>query len=71
MKPSDSNRPEQERMIKNIVLGILVWGVALAVGAYIFRGEHDLRKPLIILFFVVGFLAFWGWLLWRRFGSRS
>jgi hypothetical protein len=68
MKPlDDPNQAEQRRMLLNIIWGISIWGGLLALGAFSFRQEYDFRKPLIVLFFVGAFLAFWIYLLRRRF----
>lgn len=53
-------------VLRNIVLGLLAWGVVLGLGAYLFRGQHDYRKPLIIIGCVVLFIGFWGLMLWQR-----
>ena len=73
MKPENEQR---DVIIPYIVMGLLVWGALLALGAYLFRGQHDLRKPLIILACVGVFVGFWGLLLFfnrRRLlrGSRT
>lgn len=65
MQPSDDRR---DLIIPYIIIGLIVWGALLALGAYVFRGQHDLRKPLIILACVGTFVGFWGVLLWVNRG---
>ena len=59
---------KRDLIIPYIVIGLIVWGALLALGAYVFRGQHDLRKPLIILACVGTFVGFWGVLLWINRG---
>ena len=70
--PSD----QRQRAIPYIVIALIVWGTLLAVGTFVFRGEYDFRKPLIVLACVWLFVGFWGLMLWvhrRRLkrGSRT
>jgi hypothetical protein len=48
----------------------VIWAGLFAVGAYLNLGadrpSYDLRKPLIILGCMAGFLTFWGMALWMR-----
>ena len=53
-------------ILRNIVIGLFVWGLALSLGAFIFRNEHDYRKPLIIMGCVLFFVSFWSFMLWQR-----
>jgi O-antigen/teichoic acid export membrane protein len=59
---------KRDLMIPYIVIGLIIWGAILALGAYVFQGQHDLRKPLIILACVGTFVGFWGVLLWINRG---
>lgn len=59
---------KRELIIPYIVIALILWGALLGVGAYVFRGQHDLRKPLIILACVGTFVGFWGMLLWINRG---
>lgn len=47
-----------------ILTAVAAWGIFLAVGVYLEIGadhpRHDLRKALIVLATVGGFLVFWG-----------
>jgi hypothetical protein len=52
------------RLIAVLIVALLAWGVIHAVGAY--RFNHDLRRPAMVLACVLGFLGFWGLLLWGR-----
>ena len=65
MKANDDKR---DLIIPYIVIALIVWGALLALGAYVFRGQHDLRKPLIILACVGTFVGFWGVALWINRG---
>jgi len=51
---------------------LVIWAGLFAAGAYLELGagrpRHDLRKPLIILGCMAGFLIFWAIALWRRSG---
>ncbi len=62
MKPEPVDR--RDLMIPLLVTVLLVWGLLLALGAYLFRGEFDIRKPIIILACVGTFVGFWGLMLW-------
>jgi hypothetical protein len=65
MKPDEVKR---ELIIPYILISLLIWGAIIALGAYVFRGQHDYRKPLIILACVGTFVGFWGLLLWFNRG---
>jgi hypothetical protein len=53
-----------------IAAALVVWAGLFALGAYLQPGvdqpRHDLRKALIVLGCMAGFLAIWGGALWRR-----
>ncbi len=53
-----------------LAVALVVWAGIFAAGAYFEVGadtpRHDIRKPLIILGCMAGFLAFWGLALWLR-----
>jgi membrane protein DedA with SNARE-associated domain len=53
-----------------LAAALVLWAILFAVGAYLEIGvdqpRHDLRKPLIILACMAGFLVFWGLALWFR-----
>jgi hypothetical protein len=53
-----------------LATALIVWAGLFAAGAYLNLGadrpRHDVRKPLIILGCMAGFLAFWGAALWLR-----
>jgi hypothetical protein len=59
---------ERTLIIPYIVISLIIWGALLALGAYLFKGQHDARKPLIILACVGAFVGFWGILLWANRG---
>jgi hypothetical protein len=46
------------------MLAVLVWGAILAAGAWTFN--HDIRRPLVVMACVLGFLGFWGAMLASR-----
>ncbi len=53
-----------------LAAGLIAWASLFALGAYLEWGadqpHHDVRKPLIILTTMAGFLSFWGLALWLR-----
>ncbi len=53
-----------------LAFALVLWAGLFATGAYLNLGadrpRHDLRKPLIILGCMAGFLTFWGAALWLR-----
>ena len=53
--------PGAEKIIRWIMIGIVVWGIAHAIGAWTLN--HDARRPLVVLACVAGFLGFWAMLL--------
>ena len=58
--------PGAERLIRWLFGGLIVWGIAQAIGAYTFN--HDPRRPLVVLACMGAFLGFWLALLkiWRK-----
>jgi hypothetical protein len=52
-----SEADEKRKIVFWIVLGIVAWGIVLAVGDY--WANHDPRRPLIIMACVVLFVGFW------------
>lgn len=67
-----TNRPQPWLAFGLIAAALVVWAGLFALGAYLEWGadrpRHDLRKPLIILACMAGFLTFWGAALWLRAG---
>lgn len=61
-----STPPGAERLIRLIIGGLVVWGVAQAIGAYTLN--YNPLRPLIVLACVAAFLGFWLVLLavWRK-----
>ena len=57
----DETRSKQQATKRKIVfwiaVGILVWGIVLAVGDFL--ANHDRRRPAIIVSSVVIFVGFW------------
>jgi len=53
--------PGAEKIIRWIMIGIVVWGIAHAIGAWTLN--HDARRPLVVLTCVAAFLGFWSTLL--------
>jgi membrane protein DedA with SNARE-associated domain len=57
-----------------IMLGVTAWGIFLAVGSYLGGIDpaggsflrHDVRRSLVILACVAGFLTFWALMLRSR-----
>jgi uncharacterized membrane protein HdeD (DUF308 family) len=56
------------RLIALLIAAVLAWGIFHAIGAY--RFNHDPRRAIMVLACVLGFLAFWGLLLWNRARQR-
>ncbi len=56
--------PGAENIIRWIMIGIVIWGIAHAIGAWTLN--HDARRPLIVLACVAAFLGFWTALLAAR-----
>jgi drug/metabolite transporter (DMT)-like permease len=54
----------QSRLIWLLILAVLVWGIYHAVGAYLLN--HNPYRALMVMLCVVGYLAFWMFLLRRR-----
>ena len=42
-----------------IMLAVLVWGGLLALGSYLFGGNHALARAAIVLAVTAGFLTLW------------
>jgi hypothetical protein len=53
---ADSKTPS---MTTWIMLAVLVWGGLLALGAYLFGGNHAVERGAIVLAVTVGFLGLW------------
>ncbi len=57
-------------LIGGIIAALALWGVYLAIGSYLGLAEEtrqfDIRRGLIVLACMGGFLLFWGALLWNR-----
>ena len=82
--PSNGNQPKSspKRVLVGIMLAVVVWGVVLAAGTYLYRyeagpdaldGQRAVRRAVVVLGCTFGFLAFWGVMLVRRTvgGSRG
>jgi protein-S-isoprenylcysteine O-methyltransferase Ste14 len=65
MKPDNAARL-QFAMIQAIMVGLLVWGGYLALGAVQAGGRHPALRGLIVLGCSVVFLGFWLAALWVR-----
>jgi O-antigen/teichoic acid export membrane protein len=66
MKEPQEEHQQNLAILRKIVIGLLLWGLALSIGAYVFRSEHDYRKPLVIMGCVLFFVSFWSYMLWSR-----
>ena len=42
-----------------IILAVLAWGMLLALGSYLYGGNHAVLRALIVLGTTAGFLALW------------
>jgi len=57
MSQPPSDAAAKRKIVLAIVIGIVAWGIVLAIGDY--HANRDLRRPLIILACVVLFVGFW------------
>jgi hypothetical protein len=67
-----STPPGAARIIRLIIGGLIIWGIAQAIGAYTLN--YNPLRPLIVLACVAAFLGFWLSLLaiWqKRHGGRN
>ncbi|MBI1248667.1 hypothetical protein GC197_12605 [bacterium] len=62
-------------LLGGIIAALALWGIYLALGSYLGMGEgtrgYDIRRGLVVIACMGGFLLFWGVLLWNRNRSRS
>ena len=49
-----------------IMLAVLAWGGLLALGSYLFGGNHPLERAVIVLCITVAFLLMWAGALRMR-----
>ena len=70
-----SRKPSNWPLLALVAAAVAVWGLLLAVGAYLQPGadvpERDPRRFWIVLGCVAGFLAVWGLALWLRRGRSG
>ncbi len=66
-----SNQNAPGRLIAYIMAAVLVWGGALAFGAYLYGGPRQLLRAGIIIGCVMAFLGLWCVLLKYRAAVRS
>jgi len=59
MTPDQPVASDRGGLIRWIMLAVLVWGLFLALGAYLFGGNLPALRALIIAGVVVAFLGFW------------
>jgi len=59
MTPDQPVAGDRGGLIRWIMLAVLVWGLFLALGAYLFGGNLPALRALIIAGVVVAFLGFW------------
>jgi hypothetical protein len=62
--PTNESAPPTQRMIQWIVVGLVLWGIIHAVGAYQFN-YNPWRGVVVIASFAI-FLSWWWWLLRGR-----
>jgi hypothetical protein len=69
--PGEETLPHKNpEFIRWIMLGLFIWGAALALGAFLFRHQYDVRKPLLVLGCVTAFIFAWVVLLRKRFPTQ-
>ncbi len=56
MSDSTSTRPS---MTTWIMLAVLAWGMLLALGSYLYGGNHAVWRAAIVLGVTAGFLGLW------------
>lgn len=71
-----ATQPKQAAyLLGGIIAALAVWGIYLAIGSYLSLGGGtrplDIRRALIVLACMGGFLLFWGVLLWNRARSQK
>lgn len=59
-----SSPADPEKILRWIMVAVLVWGSILAAGSWTFN--HDVRRPIVVLACVLGFLGFWNVMLAGR-----
>jgi CHASE2 domain-containing sensor protein len=50
-------QPGAAKIIRGLMIAIVVWGAIIAAGAWTLN--HDVRRPLVVMACVLGFLGFW------------
>jgi len=57
-------------LMVGVITALALWGIYLAIGSYLGLAEgtrgYDIRRGLIVLACMSGFLLSWGALLWNR-----
>ncbi len=57
-------------LLAMVIAALAVWGIYLAIGSYLGLADgtrgFDIRRGLIVIACMGGFLLFWGALLWNR-----
>lgn len=64
MAMPDSPSMSPRMLIGLIMGGLLLWGVYIGIGAYLYN--HDPRRGVIVMISVLMFLGFWLLLLWNQ-----
>jgi hypothetical protein len=69
-----SEQEKRKRATYGLMLVLAAWGLLLGLGAYLgidaLTPSHDVRRSLVVVGAVGGFLLMWGVALWLR-GRRS
>ena len=52
-----TGRQDADRIIRRLMIAISIWGAILAAGAWTLN--HDIRRPIVVMACVLGFLGFW------------
>ena len=55
--PTSPAQPAAARIIRGLMIAIVLWGAVIAAGAWTLN--HDVRRPLVVMACVLGFLGFW------------
>ena len=59
MTDAEPRADSQPNMAYWIMLAVLVWGLLLALGTFLFGGNHPLLRAAIVVGCTLGFLGLW------------
>ena len=62
--------PRPDALLKLVMLAVLIWGSAIALGVLIF-GRNPIAGAAIVMACTLGFLGIWRLLIVHRLGRQS